>query len=737
MTTDVTWSDSTIFSCPCGASYSVSVWRWVDVVARPELAETVLAGGPYEGECHVCGRTARAAGTWLRVDPMAELATLVMSRARRGEIIAELRRHLELLERRPEHVRAWMLQPSLEFIELAPVGGASKGSRVIDPVLAPAHSGELIVDLEPSHGRSRPLHVDPDVALYAGIPQMISSDRGSPSRRHPPSLPPPTLGAHLADIELGPRGIVATVALGSDQRARWEAAKLVARPILLRGRGYPLLGVRIVGAYMGQQGCIDGLVDAATPQAEALFDALSQTFKLFLNTRGGSRELEREISEPDLVSNARLCIQSAQGLLGRGEYSAHAFPRAVQGLAAETVAERLPAPPITLSKGAYAYVIGAHEAVRALEHLDRVSRKEHLTRLLEVEGFPVEEYESLRHRVLAGALEHGLVAPRRFWKRVLSLGLATDWADYAAKLVSARLEQQGEEGDLDLEPEAAREAWEGILELCERKGVPTPAAVVTALGLDDSGGPRPRQTAASEDLRARLRDPDLRLKLASDIVAGRLGGDLDLVLDAMEQFGIDELLAILADLSELGPRIVPRLLSKLDSPRRELRQSAAILLGISGDARALDPLVEHLVQEPSAAWLDMARAIGAFGPVALRGLCHTLRRVSGTAHEAEARQRITRAFAEIASKDGPPAQPAAALAMGGEGQDASGRHAVEALAEASDPVVAATARRALATLHDMDVSLDVPDEHGGDVRAFAQRAYEAIMVPEVEVEAEV
>jgi hypothetical protein len=233
------------------------------------------------------------------------------------------------------------------------------------------------------------------------------------------------------------------------------------------------------------------------------------------------------------------------------------------------------------------------------------------------------------------------------------------------------------------------------------------------------------------ELAEQLRDPSQRLKVAADILQGARGGNLDLVFAALEAFDPDELLAILPDLSDLGARATAGLLPMLGSPRRELRQAAVILLGLSLDSGALDPLADALVREETNVWLDVARALGAFGPVALRNLCQILHREARTPLEHRSIQRVARALAEIALSDGPME----------EERPTPGRDAVAALAEAADPRVCAAARRALATLADVSESGaamrgELPPSEVTEIRGFARRAYEAIMVPELEVEAE-
>jgi hypothetical protein len=115
----------------------------------------------------------------------------------------------------------------------------------------------------------------------------------------------------------------------------------------------------------------------------------------------------------------------------------------------------------------------------------------------------------------------------------------------------------------------------------------------------------------------------------------------------------------------------------------------------------------------------------------LRNLCQILHREARTPLEHRSIQRVARALAEIALSDGPME----------EERPTPGRDAVAALAEAADPRVCAAARRALATLADVSESGaamrgELPPSEVTEIRGFARRAYEAIMVPELEVEAE-
>jgi predicted Fe-S protein YdhL (DUF1289 family) len=745
----------------------VTVWRWVDVSARPDLVERNRRRGPLEGTCPSCGVEASAKTTWLEIDPAARRAVLVLCEDRRGDVIRELQAHLEVVRRFPERASLWLMTPSIRFSESAEENTARRHveAQAVPRGSAGAVSGELRIPTPVPETESKPIPqpwaaapaeeiaevsssmwlgeadgaTESAPSLGAGVPQPIGADV------HPePTLEArPSLGAFLADLRVVEGCVRVRAEVDEASVAKWKDAKIDVRPIHLRGRGYPLLGVRVIASYMGQVGCVDAVIDVGDPLATEAFRALSQDFAIrFELCLPGEAEpsATRDVAAPGMEPNAALCIESARGLLVHGEYPPHEYENARRTLAREPVETRLRPAAVTIAPGAYQHVVGAAEAVAALEHLDRVSRKDALSRLLEVDGLPMGEYDAIRRRVLKGSLEHGLVAPRRFWRRVVASGLVTDYGDYAARLALNRVAHEGQEGDLD--PQRARAVWEDILDLCRRKDLSVPEPVKVALNLPDDAVEHHRstsQTSAAGEIRsgddydqlgAKLRDPKNRLKAATEVLQGRFGGgQLDAVFGALDLFDTDELLALLPDLSELGPRATAGLVAKLQSDRREVRQAAVILLGMSLDPDALESLADLLVREHTNVWLDVARALGAFGPVALRRLCQILRREAGSPREQQSVARVARALAEIALSD----------TDVGAGDHRPGHDAVAALADANDSRVSAAARQALATLKDVRESGavirgELPLAENTEIRGFARRAYEAIMVPELEVE---
>lgn len=732
--TDAARSTTRLFACSCGATFPA--WRRVSVDLPEEaaVAERLRRQGPFEGHCPSCGRAAVALGAWLEVDAVARRATLVVPDELRGDVLDVLAAHLAWLRAHVERAEPWILQPELSF--LGP-GEATARRAVLEESETTAHRARRRPP--PERAAPTPMH-EPGtpIPIGSGVPQAIASDgvaAAVPPRRD--------IGAFVCGLEIEDGVPVIHIALDDERLPKWRDAKLDARPIHLRNRGYPLLGVRVIAAWMGQQGCIDALVDAGQPAAIEVFRLLSQRFALRLVGSAPAGRCVRDVNALGLESNAALCLESARAALTQGDHPPERFRDACDRLVAEGVEDRLSQTKVTIAPGAYQHVVGALEATRALEHLDRVSRKETLARLLEVEGLPMPEYDAIRRRVLAGALEHGIVAPRRFWRRVVASGLAEDLPDYVTKLSRNRELHEGEEGDL--EPEQAQAAWHAILDVCERKDIPPPDPLRRALDLPE--GPRPRATPPSAaagviDVRepdahtlvVQLTDARTRLRAATELLQSNRSTpeQLEALFDALERFDGDELLAILPELSDLGPRAVVGLVGKLRSDRRELRQAAAILLGMSLDPDALGPLSDALVVEPTNVWLDVARALGGFGPIALRRLCQLLRREANSPREAVAIERVARSFAEIALSDG----------VGDHGGARPGHDAVAALADAPDPRVSTAARRALATLRDVSESGaairgELPLAEVTEIRGFSRRAYEAIMVPELEVEADV
>jgi hypothetical protein len=525
---------------------------------------------------------------------------------------------------------------------------------------------------------------------------------------------------------------VVTLDTNLDERARrfWGVASLRARPIHLRSFGYPLVGVRVIASYLGRVSVIDGVLDVGSELANEVLTQLSREFRLQIVMRGGANVTRRDVEGTGLERNAALCLESARAALAATSYPRDAFTSAREKAAAVPVEERLAPAPVSLSPGDFRYLLSPREILRALDVIDAASERDVLASLLEVDGLPVVEFEAIRRRVLAAAVDAGLVAPRRFWRRITSGGLAAGAQEYVEKLTANRsaLESKATkdgEGD-DLDPEQRKQAWRLIFEFAQKKGIEPPPALLAALQLRKAPTRRPRGgptgfSASGEiggtrkvavSVLAGLDDPDARL--ATSLASLEARKDVDTVIQSLAKFPSDELVALVPHLVELGSRVVPGVQKHLGGESRELRQLAAIVLGAVGDADAIAALVEFTLRERTAAWQDGARAVGNFGARALPKIVETLTKVG--AKDLVRVERLARTLAEVALADDD--EP------------------IRALLERDNEAVQRAASRALATMEAVRVDGqrvrgELPLHDDGAIPSWACRLHEAISAPEL------
>lgn len=551
-----------------------------------------------------------------------------------------------------------------------------------------------------------------------------SSRTGRASSRTP-TPPPVRLGAEVQRTALATLGreggaMQVTATVNESTAKVWATAPVKVRPIHLRGLGYPLVGVRLVAEAGGEALVLDAVVDVGEPTTLDLFKQLTRDFKVRLTIAGVGAI--RELAAPELQRNAASCLESAQAQLGTGEFPPDAYRTARDLLSGRNAAQRLePARTPLAETLAESCRESAAAAWLALDRLDHASRKENLARMLEVDGLSVETYERIRSTVLAAAIEFGLPAPARFWRRWLGSDQARDVGAFVQKLIAARTASiaRGE----DLSSEQAEAAWRGILDLCAHKNLTPPPELSKALGLGKMATGR-RASQPQIKAAAELREPapaqearsQARLRELQSRLRGKPSeGDVRAVIGTLPELSEADVANLLPALAELGSRIGPELLACLRAPQRHVRQAAAILLGHLGERKAETPLVTMLGDEPSAGWVDAARALGNLGPRVVGPLCSLLRSAP-TGRKDVVGARVARALAELIRADG-------------AGPGGSGRVAVENLLEVGDPSVSSAARRALATLGAVRDEADGDDAEAS--RRFSRLASDAI-APELD-----
>jgi hypothetical protein len=689
--------------------------RWVDRDAQPELHARILIDGPLSGRCPRCDEPALGRVTWVEVKPSDEVATLVMQAHQRAELIDALREHLDAVAARGGPVPGWMLRPVWRFESTAiQEAGAEDLSRPAEPEDAPT---DPRIRLPKRSARVAPRPRMPSPA----IPQPVAG-----ALRSRP-IAAPGNDAYVTELAVSAGVCTVHLILREDALSHWGRAALRCMPVHLRGHGYPLVGMRMNASYLGATSVIDAVVDVAEERSNEVFTALSTEVRvrLVLQTEEGS-PIHRDVTADGLERNAALVLESARAVLASEDFLPDAYEAAVEHLAATPRDRRLVTAEHSLSVGDFRHLVSPRETLAAVEALDRTSDKGNLSHVLEVDGLPIGEFEDIRRRVLAASVEMGLCAPRRFWRRIIASGLANDPQDYAERLAAARSSIAASGRD-DLDPEQVKAAWKALHDLCARRDLALPSALVTALGLEPEQEPKTRppatrsasgfiDVAPAEPSKSRRVSLEPQLTLRSD--AGPLGraGErkrLPEVFASIETLDEGALLSLVPPLSELGAQAVPGLLENLESQRRQVRQIVAILLAQSPDSSAVGPLCRRLFEEETKAWIDIARAIGAHGPRVLGRLAAELQNAAA-GPGPDAVVRGARAMAEIAARDH--------LAL----------DAVEALQDATERDVAAAALRASGILEDVRMARlrvrgEQPFREVTVVRGFSRRVFDALL----------
>lgn len=563
--------------CACGTFSRARRWLRVDLDAREDLVQRVRKDGSVEGTCGQCGSALRGKAIWLEVSRARAMARLCVPSDRGAEVLAALREQLEG-EDEIESFPSWMLRPEIVIAPAVSAGAGRHGSgeytavemrpavevavpplgsgvpRAVD-VSAPRAASPLPPNRErpttvrtkapvavsdeeddytPPRGiasealrlaqQAKALQTEDEVRRRAtpvepsvGAPDGPDSSPTKIDFREEPEQPGRLDGATMLGKLVWRDGRVELRATVDAQLRRvWAQASLRARPVLIRDAMYPLLGVRVLGSYLGESGLIDGLIDVARDEALDIWRALATNFEvtLVLESEGSALEERRQLGATGLERNAAACLDSARALLAGGEFLPDAYETAIAAFCSLNYADRVRPSAVALSGDDFRHVISSEEAKSAIARLDLATQPENVAALIELEGLPMSEFEDVRKRVLEASLEFGLLAPRRFWRRMIGSGLATSDDDYVAKLCAARA-QCIADGD-ELDPVSTQRAWEEIAEFCRAKDLAFPQALRAALGLEEqareSGGtatpsqlppvPRPATEPTSADVAA-------------------------------------------------------------------------------------------------------------------------------------------------------------------------------------------------------------------------------------------
>lgn len=150
------------------------------------------------------------------------------------------------------------------------------------------------------------------------------------------------------------------------------------------------------------------------------------------------------------------------------------------------------------------------------------------------------------------------------------------------------------------------------------------------------------QVVSLDAMHEALSDASKRVPALLEIARRRDPSSVSPVFALLDTLPAEHVIYAVACLAMFGERSAEALIAGLGSPAPVVRQACAIALGKLKLRRGLAPLLEQLEAEPTAAWQELARALGDFGLAALRALARGI-------HASSRRERLMVALAHLAN----------------------------------------------------------------------------------------
>ncbi|HTE52026.1 MAG TPA: hypothetical protein VK698_14330 [Kofleriaceae bacterium] len=210
----------------------------------------------------------------------------------------------------------------------------------------------------------------------------------------------------------------------------------------------------------------------------------------------------------------------------------------------------------------------------------------------------------------------------------------------------------------------------------------------------------------STALIAALDDRDRRLAAALELCRRGEASAAGPIFAALDGLGRAEAGIVLGSVGFLGRAAEPFLLTGLRSRKAHLRQGSALALAVMRSEAGVEAICDLLLDDPTAIWRELARALGETGAIAVMPLAARLGQRS-----MAARERAAWALAHIGAR--------------------GARRPLETLAVGRDPVAAAVARRALelveaAQSDDLAVRGERAPRDQTLNRSFSRRFFESV-----------
>ncbi|MFW5965894.1 MAG: CpXC domain-containing protein [Persicimonas sp.] len=252
-----------------------------------------------------------------------------------------------------------------------------------------------------------------------------------------------------------------------------EADELTFFVQLNDDHGYPLVGLLLAALDEEQQevASVGWALDIAGEEDGALLDALEEdlAFRVVLYDRGGDVNAVFDVDAP-LEANLSWIRQTAATRLEELGDGADAFEDAARRWR-KGATGRLETMRHNFASNRFDQVNGLSDLALAVGVVGFWSTPERFAYLVAHRSYPVDQFESLRERVIRGAIEHGLHLNKPLRELAVDMGIASDEKDLVEQLITEFTEVTVGLRDNDLDPLGEWENWEALVNAAERLGV--------------------------------------------------------------------------------------------------------------------------------------------------------------------------------------------------------------------------------------------------------------------------
>ncbi len=149
---------------------------------------------------------------------------------------------------------------------------------------------------------------------------------------------------------------------------------------------------------------------------------------------------------------------------------------------------------------------------------------------------------------------------------------------------------------------------------------------------------------SDDGLLDKLDDKQSRLSAAMILCERKDASSIKPLFEAMRLMTRQEVLQIMPMMVSFGEKAESYFIDDLKSNKSFLRQGSALALGAIRSGKAIEPLIECLLTEPTGIWKEIARVLGEIGPGSVMSLTAKIPKVN-----AEGKERISWALAHIAA----------------------------------------------------------------------------------------